>query len=89
MATFLLALAEGEDRIEAQRQRLCGHGEFEPYSAFSRIDREYRGLLTASDLIEFMKSIGHHGCVSESEMTLMVSYYDSEEVSQGARNQGN
>lgn len=81
----MLALAEGEERIEAQRQQLCGLMEFEPYAAFSRVDREYRGMLTASDLIQFMKSIGH-ACVSESEMTLLVTYYDSEQGE--ARDQG-
>lgn len=67
LATFLLTLAEGEQSVEDQRSRLCGFMEFEPYAAFSRIDRENRGVITASDICSFLKST--NVAVSEMEMT--------------------
>jgi Ca2+-binding EF-hand superfamily protein len=52
--------------------------EFEPYAAFSRIDRAYRGLLTARDLLEFMHSCGMGHLATESDLTYLVKYYDSD-----------
>ena len=62
-----MLLAEGEQTVEDQRSRLCSLMEFEPYSAFSRIDRENRGVITASDICIFLKS--GNVSVIETEMT--------------------
>jgi Ca2+-binding EF-hand superfamily protein len=52
--------------------------EFEPYAAFSRIDRAYRGQITARDLLDFMHSCGQGHLVTESNLTYLVQYYDSD-----------
>ena len=31
---------------------------FEPFSAFSRIDRKNRGVITANDILDFLHSLG-------------------------------
>ena len=75
LATLLLAIADGEVNVEAQRQQLCSLNNFEPYAAFSRIDRKQRGVVTGGDIAEFMTSVGFP--CSESDATLLVKYYDS------------
>lgn len=80
LATLMLAISDGEERVEAQRQHLCGMNDFEPYAAFSRIDRKSRGVVTASDMLEFLESVGMLGDLREAELTLLVRYYDSEPI---------
>jgi hypothetical protein len=46
LADFLLTIAEEEQRIERQRQSLSKCLGFEPYAAFSRLDRSSAGFLT-------------------------------------------
>jgi len=43
-------VAEEELHIEKLRQVLCENQEFEPYTAFKRIDRESTGLLNKKSL---------------------------------------
>lgn len=50
LGEILLTIAEDELIIEQQRQMLAGLKEFEPYSAFTRIDRDNKGHLTARDV---------------------------------------
>ena len=45
LADLLITVAEEEQRIEKQRQSLAQLLAFEPYAAFSRIDRENRGWI--------------------------------------------
>jgi hypothetical protein len=42
---LLVYTAEQEIQIEKLRQILCAIGEFEPYTAFKRIDRANIGLI--------------------------------------------
>jgi len=42
---MLVYTAEQEIQIEKLRQILCAIGEFEPYTAFKRIDRANIGLI--------------------------------------------
>ncbi|CDW85220.1 ef hand family protein [Stylonychia lemnae] len=51
---ILLTVAEDEIIIEQQRQMLAGLKEFEPYSAFTRIDRDGKGFIVSRDLQHFI-----------------------------------
>lgn len=78
LATYFLTLAEGEELAENQRQRLCADSGFEPYAAFSRIDRRNHGLVTARDLLDFLQSVDMMGSLCESDCQLLVHYYDTQ-----------
>ena len=45
LAALMIMVAEEELSIERQRQSLCRLRDFEPYAAFSRIDRENKGYI--------------------------------------------
>ena len=47
---LLVYTAEQEIQIEKLRQILCAIGEFEPYTAFKRIDRANIGLIDSKAL---------------------------------------
>jgi len=47
LATLLLTYCEEEHQVESQRIKLCEEDDFEPYAAFSRIDRLNQGFITA------------------------------------------
>lgn len=47
---ILLFCGEEEIAIEKLRQVLSGYRDFEPYTAFKRIDRDQTGLITAKQL---------------------------------------
>lgn len=72
----MLTVAEEEQRIEEQRQRLAKLVEFEPYAAFSRIDRGSAGVLTGTELLAFLteQNISNF---SEAECQYIVKYFDS------------
>jgi hypothetical protein len=55
LGELLLTLAEDELIIEQQRQMLAQLKEFEPYSAFTRLDRENKGTVNAKDIQAFIK----------------------------------
>jgi len=50
LTELLIFTAEEEIHLEKLRQVLCGNEEFEPYTAFKRIDRESLGLLNKKSL---------------------------------------
>jgi len=50
LGELLLTIAEDELIIEQQRQMLASLKEFEPYSAFTRLDRENKGHITGKDI---------------------------------------
>ena len=52
---LLLTVAESELQIERLREQLAGFKEFEPYSVFTRIDRDNRGFITSRDICTFMR----------------------------------
>ena len=51
---ILLTIAEDEQIIEQQRQLLAGLKEFEPYSAFTRLDRDNKNHITGKDISNFL-----------------------------------
>ena len=58
LATMMLNIAEEEARLESQRNKLCVQNLFEPYSAFSRIDRDGKGFITARDVGKYLDNLG-------------------------------
>lgn len=55
LGELLLTIAEDELIIEQQRQMLANLKEFEPYSAFTRLDREHKGNIDGRDIQLFIK----------------------------------
>jgi hypothetical protein len=70
-------LAENESRIEIERQKLCSENLFEPYSAFTRIDRLNQAYITGRDIMNYLLSCGVPD-VAESDCNLLVKYFDSD-----------
>mmetsp|Transcript_10806 Transcript_10806/g.13575 ORF Transcript_10806/g.13575 Transcript_10806/m.13575 type:complete len:184 (+) Transcript_10806:327-878(+) len=72
----MITVAEEEMSIERQRQSLCKLVEFEPYSAFSRIDRENKGFICGKEIKDFLVENGYHHLL-EAETNYIVKYFDS------------
>ena len=51
LGEILLLIAEEEQDVEVQRQNLAALPGFEPYRAFTRIDRKNTGFLNSKDII--------------------------------------
>jgi len=51
----LLLVAESELHIERQRQNLASLREFEPYAAFTRIDRDRKEGISGRDIASFIR----------------------------------
>lgn len=69
-------MADEETQIEKKRQDLARLVEFEPYSAFSRIDRDNRGFLCGREIQQFLAEQNFEN-VLESECNYLVKYFDS------------
>lgn len=50
LKNLLVYTAQQEVAIERQRQQICSMPEFEPYTAFRRIDRQNLGLVDKNSL---------------------------------------
>ena len=72
----MIMVAEEEISIERQRQSLSRLREFEPYAAFSRIDRENNGYICGKEIKEFLIENGYHHLL-EAETNYIVKYFDS------------
>ena len=55
IGAILLFTGQIEQELELIRQKLCKNKLFDPYSAFTRVDRSSKGYVTAKDLIAFLK----------------------------------
>lgn len=72
----MLTVAEDEQRIEINRQKLARLPGFEPYSAFSRLDRSTLGFLTGREIQAFLREHGYSNLL-EAECQYIVKYFDS------------
>ena len=72
----MITVAEEEISIERQRQSLSRLQEFEPYSAFSRIDRESKGYICGKEIKEYLIENGYCHLL-EAETNYIVKYFDS------------
>lgn len=64
---LLVAVADGERRIEALRQRLCGIRDFATHAGFQRIDRDMSDFINSWELLNFLRDNGIHH-VQEHEL---------------------
>ncbi len=48
-------LARSEKKVEIIKEMLCQWEEFEPYSAFKRLDRSNRNAINAMDIQRFLQ----------------------------------
>ncbi len=55
LGELLLLVAESELHIERQRQNLASLREFEPYAAFTRIDRDRKEGISGRDIASFIR----------------------------------
>ena len=55
LGELLLTIADEELLIEIKRQSLANIKDFEPYAAFTRLDREAKGFITGLDICTFIK----------------------------------
>lgn len=76
LGELLLLVADEELRIEKLRQSLASLKEFEPYAAYTRIDRERKDFITSRDLATFIR--GNNGRdLYDSQVNYMIKYFDS------------
>jgi Ca2+-binding EF-hand superfamily protein len=76
LKTLLETISESEMIIERQRQTLCQHPKFAPYSAFCRIDRRARESLEPVDIQAYVQSNGSPSSIPECSK--LVRYFDSD-----------
>lgn len=62
-------------QIELQRQNLAYNPMFDPVKAFQALDTDQDGVITASEIVVFMKQ--NYYRISEEEASLIVSEYDA------------
>lgn len=53
LTNLFKAIAEGEKRAEISRQVLAERGTFEPFTVFTRLDRDADGFLCVKELLDF------------------------------------
>ena len=78
LADLLLLIASYEQKIEVKRQYLATNENFEPYSAFQRIDRRETGFLTSRDFLNFIRENGLASNVTEADCYYLVKFFDSD-----------
>lgn len=72
---LLLHTADQEIQIEKLRQILCAMREFEPYTAFKRIDRANVGLIDKFQICQFQRENGFRELEPE-DFNSMIAYFD-------------
>ena len=77
-AELLLTTARYEQKIELKRQYLAQNENFEPYSAFQRIDRNETGFLSSRELLNFVRDNGLANQVTEADCYYLVKFFDSD-----------
>jgi len=76
IASFLIAVGQGERDTEFARSRLCMIPDFAPNSAFQRIDRDGCTQVSNMELNNFLRDNGVYH-VSDSEMQTLVEFFDT------------
>lgn len=72
---ILVYYAEQEISIEKLRQILASMRDFEPYTAFKRIDRHGDGCIGAEELTQFQRENGYRELEGE-DFKQMIDYFD-------------
>jgi len=74
LSRALLKIADHELQIENLRVRLAEERDFEPYTTFKRIDRDGKGWISTSDLINFMDDNNIY--ISHADSLVLLKLYD-------------
>ena len=69
LANLFKVIAEGEKRAEITRQVLAERRTFEPYTVFTRLDRDADGFISIPELLEFFK---YNSLVNLSECIIVI-----------------
>ncbi|KRX08920.1 hypothetical protein PPERSA_09024 [Pseudocohnilembus persalinus] len=64
LCKFLIQLGEEEKNLEVIRQILAEQSDFEPYAAFTRIDRQRNGFISVEDIRQFL---GNNGIIQDQK----------------------
>ena len=73
---LLIDIGKQEKQLEVLRQILCEQYDFEPYSAFQRLDVDRKGFLTPLDIYYFLND--NDIAVTESEAEHYIRQYAAE-----------
>lgn len=73
---FFVRIARTEKKLEVIRQMLCEFEQFEPYSAFQRIDRSRNNLLTAPDILQFLRENQQKTFTEDQIFNTFIKQYD-------------
>lgn len=74
----LLKAAKSELDIELRRQYLASNEHMEPYSMFTRMDRNEDGFLTPMEILNFLRDNNIHD-MTEADCYYLVKFFDSDE----------
>ena len=78
LANLLLTMSKFEQSIELKRQYLAQNENFEPYSAFQRLDRNELGFLGAKEFLNYLRDNGMASNVTEGDCYYLVKFFDSD-----------
>lgn len=77
LKNLLVTCGDGENSLEAARQRLCSIRDFAPHSAFQRIDRNASGSINGIELQDYLKD-HHNFSTSLAECEALTRFFDSD-----------
>ena len=78
LCDLLLTMSKFEQKIEVKRQYLATNENFEPYSAFQRLDRNESGFLTSREFLNYIRDNGLAQNVTEADCYYLVKFFDSD-----------
>ena len=76
---LFLAMADREEIVEIERQKISSLKEFNTLTTFNYIDSNGNGYITHEDLISFMKSNDAHK-YSENTYLALIRYFDMSNI---------
>ena len=74
LSNIFLALAEGENSIDINRQILAELNDFDPFQIFSYLDTQHKNHIDSSDLLNYLQERGIFS--NEIEIKLIILFYD-------------
>ena len=78
LADLLVTMSKYEQKIELKRQYLATNENFEPYSAFQRLDRNESGFLSSKEFLNYIRDNGLASNVTEADCYYLVKFFDSD-----------
>lgn len=73
LKALLIEIGKQEKQLEVLKQILCEQYDFEPYSAFQRLDDSRTGLLTPPDISKFLAA--NEFGFTEDDCALFLRHY--------------